>query len=169
VKEMAQGWRKFHGDKFVFESIEKRGDDFVGTIKKFEAVFEDGTNYTADILLDQNGVAKYLEYKSWKKSSFEKLMKGDQFKNQLKNYIHNGNFEYVIDKSKLLKDGVLDPDKFVKGEFQKVFKENAKELFDQNRNLFEKINIDDPDMLKNLAEQNRLINHPLFEAIIKIE
>jgi hypothetical protein len=156
----------------VFESIEKRGDEFVKTIQKFEAVFEDGTNYTADILLESG---KRLECKSLKKNTFGRLMKGDQFKNQLKNYIHNGDFEYIIDRNKLLKDGLLDPDKFVKGEFQKVFKENASTWFkaiENGGNLLDKSQLrklfgtDNINQIKNIIDD---IDNIFYKTTIKIE
>jgi hypothetical protein len=145
----------------VFESIEKRGDEFVKQISSFEAKIIDEANYTSDILLKSG---KRMEYKSWKKGSFEKLMKGEQFKNQLKAYLKSweegAGFEYVIDRNKLLKDGVLDPDKFVKGEFQKVFKENAKELFEQNQSFFRQFKGIDGKTIDNL---------PAFEKLVKDE
>jgi hypothetical protein len=133
LKDMAQGWRKFYGERFVFEHLSGQSDEFIAGISKFEARIDDVANFTADIklkpdLLHPGGLS--LEYKSWKKNTFEKLMKGDQFKNQLKNYIKDGDFQYIIDRKKLLNDGVLDPDAFVKGEFQKVFKANNYELFE---------------------------------------
>ncbi|GHV18285.1 hypothetical protein FACS1894169_14770 [Bacteroidia bacterium] len=142
LKEMAQTWRKFHGEKFMFDNMKNRGDDFVRQIQKFEAVFDDGTNYAADILLK---TGKRLEYKSWKKVTFGTLMKGDQFRDQLKNYIKSGNFEYVIDGQKLIKDGVPDPSKFVREQFQEVFKKNNysiyEELVKEQKDVFVKYGI----------------------------
>ncbi len=85
----------------------------------------DEANFTADVKLIDGG---FLEYKSWKKGTFS-LLNDNQAKNQLENYIKSGDFEYVIDKQKLLKDGVLEPQKFVTEKFQKVFKENASKWF----------------------------------------
>jgi len=85
------------------------------------------------------------------------------------NYIKNGNFEYILDAKKLINDGVTDPSKFVREQFQDVFKKNAKELFEQNQEFFKKLNITNETFLKNLADNNRLIDHPLFDLIIKVE
>ena len=170
--------QKHYGEKFVFENIEKRGDEFIKQIDKFGAQMDEALSYTTDIKLKPDAVhpnGLNLEYKSWKKSSFDKLMKGDQFKKQLKNYIREGDFEYIIDRNKLLKDGVLDPDKFVKGEFQKVFRENAKELFEQNRDLFEKIKISEGQFinsskqLERVAADNKLFNQLIGDIYIKVE
>jgi hypothetical protein len=177
VKEMAQGWKKFHGEEFVLEHIGRQSDEFIAGIKAFEAKIDDAANYTADIKLKPDALhpkGLSLEYKSWKKNTFSGLMKGNQFKNQLKNYIKDGDFEYIINKQKLLGDGVLDPDAFVKGEFQKVFKENADnwikaiedggELLNktQLRKLFGTDDIDDIiDIIND-------INKPFYN-IIKIE
>jgi uncharacterized protein (DUF488 family) len=102
-------------------------------------------------------------------------MKGDQFKNQLKNYIHNGDFEYVFDKGKLLKDGISNPEMFVIGEFQKVFKENADTWFkaienggdlldkSQLRKLFGTDNI---NQIKNIIDD---IDNVFYKTTIKIE
>jgi hypothetical protein len=161
----------------VFESIEKRGDDFVKQIDKFGSKVDDALDFTTDIKLKKSNLYRdglNLEYKSWKKNTFDRLMKGDQFKNQLKNYIHNGDFEYIFDKAKLLKDGVIDPDAFVKGEFQKVFKVNADTWFKsiedggellnktQLRKLFGTDDIDDIiDIINDI--------HKPFYSIIKVE
>jgi len=156
----------------VFENIEKRGDDFVKLIDKFEAKVDDALNYATDIKLKPDAIhpnGLNLEYKSWKKDTYGKLMNGDQFKNQLKNYIKDGDFEYVVDAKKLLNDGVPNPNKFVREQFQEVFKKDAKELFDQNSELFKRLNISNETLLKNLADNNKLIDHPLFDLIIKVE
>jgi hypothetical protein len=50
-----------------------------------------------------------------------------------------------------------------------VFKENAKELFNMNRELFIRYGISDEILLEQIAKNNKLINHPLFETIIKVE
>jgi hypothetical protein len=148
----------------------------VKQIDKFGAKVDDALDFTTDIKLKPDAIhlnGFNLEYKSWKKGSFEKLMKGDQFKNQLKNYIHNGDFEYIFDKGKLLKDGVLDPDKFVKGEFQKVFKENAEELFNQNPDLFKQLNKVGGGKIENVSQFRQLIDDNSFidqlSTFIKIE
>ncbi|GHT19780.1 hypothetical protein FACS189429_7740 [Bacteroidia bacterium] len=57
----------------------------------------------------------------------------------------------------------------MKGKFQNVFKNNAEELFKQNPNLFKNLNIPNETVLKSLADNNHLINHPLFDLIIKVE
>lgn len=125
LKEMSQQWKKFHGSKFLIKNIENRGDDFVTKINKFEARIIDEANFTADVQLS---TGKYLEYKSWKKNTYS-LLNGEQAQKQLKNYINSGDFEYVVDRQKLLSDGVSDPEKFVKEHFQKIFKENADTWF----------------------------------------
>jgi hypothetical protein len=155
-----------------FEHLNRQSDEFIAGISKFEARVDDVSNYTADILLT-NG--RKLEYKSWKKNSFSSLMKKDQFKNQLKNYIKDGDFEYIIDRRKLLNDGVTDPDAFVKGEFQKVFKENAKELFELNPGFFRKQkgidgkSIEFWDDLLNFSNSSEFTQSDLIKAIIKLE
>jgi hypothetical protein len=93
----------------------------------------------------------------------------------LKNYIKDGNFEYIIDRQNLLNDGVLDPESFVKGEFQKVFKENAEELFRQNQNFFGNIKIapdnyiDSWERLEDVATDKNLFNSLIGNKYIKVE
>jgi hypothetical protein len=171
LKEMAQTWRKFHGEKFMFDNMKNRGDDFVRQIQKFEAVFDDGTNYAADILLK---TGKRLEYKSWKKSSFSNLLNGDQAKNQLKNYIKSDNFEYVFDAQKLIKDGVPNPTRFVREQFQDVFKKNADDWFktvdnggDLTKEQLEKMF--GTDNIRQIKRQLNDINSDFYKKTIKVE
>jgi len=154
-------WRKF-----MFENLYNTRRETIRTIDKFETVFDGLGNYTADISLI---TGQKLEYKSWKRSSFRTLLNGDQAKNQLKAYIRSGDFEYVVDYQKLLKDGVADPVKFVREEFQEVFRKNAQELFKQNEDFFISFKIDNEIILEQMAQSNKLVNHPLFEVIIKVE
>jgi hypothetical protein len=168
----SEGWRKFHGEKFVFENIEKRGDDFARQISTFEAKIVDEANFMSDIVLKSG---KKMEYKSWKQSSFKRLLNGDQAKNQLKAYIQHGDFEYVVDAKKLLNDGVLDPDKFVKGEFQKVFKDNAERWFKSiedggellNKQQLEKLF--GTDNLSAIKGKLNDIEDEFYKQIIKVE
>ena len=164
------------GEKFVFENIEKRGDGFVRQIDKFGAKMDDALNYTTDIKLKPslshpNGLN--LEYKSWKKDTYGKLINGDQFKNQLKNYIQHGDFEYVADAKKLLRDVVPDPSKFVREQFQGVFKKNAKELFEQNPNFFKQFKGIDGKTIESLPAFEKLVQNESFvkqlSNFIKIE
>ena len=85
----------------------------------------------------------------------------------VKNYIKNGNFQYIFDKEKLLKE-ITAPDNFVKGKFQEVFKENASTLFRENPDFFKGFDIPDESVLKKLAEQGKLIDHPILN-FVKVE
>ncbi|MBB1140663.1 hypothetical protein [Myroides sp. WP-1] len=55
------------------------------------------------------------------------------------------NFEQIFDAQKLLKDGVVDPDKFVKEKIVKLIKDNAEEFFkdEKIRNFLIREGIDD--------------------------
>jgi hypothetical protein len=150
---------------------------FNGTLKvdeqgnfELKAKIVDEANFMSDIVLKSG---KKMEYKSWKQSSFKRLLNGDQAKNQLKAYIQHGDFEYVVDAKKLLNDGVLDPGKFVKGEFQKVFKDNAKELFEQNPSFFKQFKGIDGKTIENLPAFEKLVKDESFvkqlSNIIKVE
>jgi len=103
------------------------------------------------------------------------LLNGGQAKNQLKAYIRSGNFEYIVDYQKLLKDGVADPVKFVREEFQEVFRKNAQELFEQNETLFKRMeisplqNIDIWERLEEVASDSEAFNRLIGEIFIKIE
>lgn len=171
LKEMAEQWKKFHGSKFMLRNLEDRGDDFVSKINKFEAVVIDEANFAADIELS---TGHFLEYKSWKKNTFG-LLNGEQAQKQLKNYINSGKFEYVVDKQKLLKDGVLDPDKFVKDHFQKVFKANADTWFvpeELGGIIKDKTALINLFGTQNLSQIKAIINnsdHPFYKKIIKVE
>jgi hypothetical protein len=64
----------------------------------------------------------------------------------------------------------------VKGEFQKMFKENAKELFEQNQSFFRQFDkldgtgkIRDWEDLYNVSNSSEFINHSLIKTIIKVE
>ncbi len=43
--------------------------------------------------------------------------------------------------------------------------DNVKELFEENSDFFIKRNIPNAEVLKNLAKQGKLINHPIFNFI----
>ena len=133
--------QKYYGEKFIFEHISRQSDEFIEKIIEFEAKYADDLgNYTADLVLRGN---RKLEYKSWSESFTKNYLKGKQATDQLKHYIGDGNFEYIFNKQKLLKS-VADPDKFVKGEFQKVFRENNYSIYDElkeQQDIFTKIGI----------------------------
>ena len=171
LQEMAQQWKKFHGSKFMFRHLEGKGDDFIKKIKEFEAKIIDNANFAADVKLVDGG---FLEYKSWKKATFS-LLSDNQAQKQLKNYLKSGNFEYIVDRAKLVKDGVLNADEFVKGKFQRVFQNNADEWFKSIENggvlldentlikLFDTSNLDDIiDILDD-------IDSDFYKKIIKVE
>lgn len=97
----------------------------------------------------------------------------DPFKKQLKNYIKEGNFEYIFNKQKLIRDKVADPDAFVRGKFQKVFRENAEELFEQNPSFFKQFKRSNNENVGNFKYFEELINDDAFlnqlSNFIKIE
>jgi hypothetical protein len=118
-----------------------------------------------------------LEYKSWKKGSFSLIHRPppNGFKNQFLNYIKNGDFEYIFDGQKLVKDKVPDPSAFIKGEFQKFFKNNNKEIFRSNPDFFKKFEridggkIEDyEDLAELISHDSFQLNHPIFD-FIKVE
>jgi hypothetical protein len=88
--DMASMWTKMEGGKFLLKHVSERGDEFIKNIAKFEAKIDDVGNFTADILLKSG---KKLECKSWKQKTFNTRINEPQFKNQLKNYIKDGDFE----------------------------------------------------------------------------
>lgn len=166
IDEMSQMWKKFHGGKFILKNLEGKSDEFLAAIESFESKVDDVLDFTADIRLQASPLfpnGGFLEYKSWKVSSF-RYLNGDQAINQFKNYIKNGNFQYIFDKEKLLKE-ITDPDNFVKGKFQEVFKENASTLFRENSDFFKSFDIPDESVLKKLAEQGKLIDHPILNFV----
>ena len=162
--------QKYYGEKFIFEHISRQSDDFIEKIIEFEAKYADDLgNYTADLVLRGN---RKLEYKSWSESFTKNYLKGKQATDQLKHYIKDGNFEYIFNKQKLLKS-VADPDKFVKGEFQKVFRENAEELFNQNPTFFKQMNKVGGGKIETVSQFRQLINDNSFidqlSTFIKIQ
>lgn len=184
--EMAQQWNKHHAGKFIFTHLEKKGDKFIDSIDEFEFKFNkinpNAGEFTADVKLKNN---VYLEYKHWYKSSFDKFTRGtmgEGFIKQMKNYIKNNDFEYIISKQKLLsgtKHNKLTepPDIFVKKHFQQIFIDNADEFYNINSNLFNKIprlnnpnkNIENLSHFKELIESESFITHDFMNKIVKIE
>jgi hypothetical protein len=102
-------------------------------------------------------------------------MNESQFKNQLKNYIKDGDFEYIIDKQKLLAEGLSEAEVniFVKGKFREIFKANAKELFEQNESFFRQFKGIDGKPIENLTAFEKLVKDESFvkqlSNFIKIE
>lgn len=103
----------------------------VDKIKGFELKVHSDGNFTADMVL-KGGLGsadKFVEFKSWKTGSFS-LLDGIQYKNQLKAYMQSGNFEQIFDAQKLIKDGITNPDNFVKQKILDMIKKNADEFID---------------------------------------
>lgn len=82
-----------------------------------------------ELLKTTYGTEKFVEFKSWKTGSFS-LLSGTQYKNQLKAYMQAGNFEQIFDAQKLIKDGIPNPDNFVKQKIMDMIKKNADEFKD---------------------------------------
>jgi hypothetical protein len=159
--DMAQMWSKYQGGKFVLEHLSKKGDDFLITITTFEGKIDDATNFVADVVRrNGNKIIGYLEYKSWKVSSF-KYLHGEQSIKQFKNYLQNGNFEYIFDKNKLLKE-VADPERFVKEQFQKVFKNHVENIWKINTDFAKKFKLPNGNTVDRLEEFRALTKHEDF-------
>jgi hypothetical protein len=164
---MIQTWPKFHGEKFVFDNLANKRLHIVEDILSFEAKF-DGTNHTADILLESG---KKLEYKSWKNDYFGRYLNSLDTKKQLMNYItsweEGKGFEYIFDRQKLLNGKVADPEAFVKGEFLDMLKkqDNAEKLFNSMSQDLRKLLRIEGDIKTLTDEQlNKFLN-----TILKIE
>lgn len=126
---LVESWKKHHGTKFSIQYIYDK--NLIDKIDKFEVILNDNLgNFTADMVLKAdrfNPMGKSIEFKSWKKGSFS-LLNGQQYKNQLKAYMQSGDFEQIFDAQKLIKDGVLDPDTYVKEKIVDMIKKNADEF-----------------------------------------
>lgn len=99
----------------------------------------------------------------------QKLLGGDQAINQFKNYLKQGDFEYIFDRQKLLRD-VADTDGFVEREFQKIFRSNNYEIFEDfydNSNL--RILLFEEKITKRQAlQQFKSLVDELDESIFKL-
>jgi hypothetical protein len=175
---MAQTWRKLSGDKFIFNNMQHRGAKFVESIESFSTKIDDELNYLTDIRLKPlpgELQGHMVEYKSWTENSFRKLLGSDQAVSQMKAYIKSGNFEYVVDRQKLLRTIPEDKvDEFVRKQFQKVFQKNAEEWFkpykkggllkdDELLNMFKTVDLD--EIKAKLGDTN----NDFYKGIIKIE
>jgi len=128
LTEMAAHSNKADGGAFMLQYLKSKGAGFANNVQEFESFYLSGERFEADIKLF-DGVTKLIEFKSFAKSSWE-AFGGTSSLNQLKGYMKSGEvFEYVANKTKLLNDGVADPAKFVKEQFQRVFKKNAEDFF----------------------------------------
>ncbi|WP_314243200.1 hypothetical protein [Empedobacter tilapiae] len=157
---MVESWKKHHGSKFSLQYI--YDNNLVDKIKGFELKVHSDGNFTADMVLKGGlGAAdKFVEFKSWKTGSFS-LLNGTQYKNQLKSYMQSGNFEQIFDANKLIKDGVTNPDNFVKQKIVDMIKNNADEFWnDENvRPFFIKNNIQSLDKLKEINTNSNIISN----------
>lgn len=125
---MVESWKKHHGSKFSLKYI--HDNNLIDKIDGFELKLNDNLgNFTADMKLKGafGQVGKSIEFKSWKTGSFG-LLSGAQYKNQLKAYMKSGDFEQIFDAQKLIKDGVANPDNFVKQKIVNMIKNNADEF-----------------------------------------
>ena len=131
LTEMASLGNKADGGAFMLQYLKEQGAGFASKVKEFENFYLDGANFEADIkMLD--GTLK--EFKSYAKNSWESFG-GTSSLNQLKGYIKSGQpFEYIANKTKLINDGVADPNTFVKEQFQRVFKKDNYALFEEFMN-----------------------------------
>ena len=137
---LVESWKKHHGSKFSLQYI--YDNNLVDKIAGFEIKLNDNLgNFTADMKLKgQFGqIGKSIEFKSWKTGSFS-LLSGPQYKNQLKAYMQSGDFEQIFDAQKLIKDGVANPDLFVKEKIVSMIKNNAEEFKDFFPNKLNDIN-----------------------------
>ncbi|MBP1225395.1 fibronectin type III domain-containing protein [Flavobacterium sp. 1355] len=130
LTEMAAHSNKADGGAFMLQYLKNKGAKFASKVQEFESFYLSGERFEADIKLF-DGVTKLVEFKSFAKSSWE-AFGGTSSLNQLKGYIKSGEvFEYVANKTKLLNDGVADPLKFVKEQFQRVFKKDDYAMFEE--------------------------------------
>ncbi|KFF17761.1 fibronectin type III domain-containing protein [Flavobacterium hydatis] len=130
LTEMAAHSNKADGGAFMLQYLKDKGATFANKVQEFESFYLSGERFEADIKLF-DGVTKLIEFKSFAKSSWESFG-GTSSLNQLKGYIKSGElFQYIGNKTKLLNDGVADPEKFVKEQFQRVFKKDDYALFEE--------------------------------------
>ena len=163
ITEMAASAEKADGGSFLIQVLKAKGDEFVGNIREFESFYLSGARFEADIALNSG---KLMEFKSFAKSTWQNF--GDESSlNQLKAYLRSGNkFEYIANKTKLLNDGITDPLKFTKQQFQRVFKNNVEEIFNiiwENQILRERFW---PSLPLNLTSQVKFKYKKDFSGII---
>lgn len=154
LTEMAAHRNKADGGAFMLQYLKSKGAKFANKVQEFESFYLSGERFEADIKLI-DGVTKLIEFKSFAKSSWE-AFGGTSSLNQLKGYIKSGEvFGYIANKTKLLNDGVADPLKFVKEQFQRVFKKDDYIMFEEFwNNPTWKDKLWKPSEFPNLTKQN---------------
>lgn len=146
---------KADGGAFMLQYLKQQGPDFANKVDQFENFYLDGANFEADIKM-LNGTLK--EFKSYGKGSWESFG-GTSSLNQLKGYIQSGEtFEYIANKTKLMNDGVADPSKFVKEQFQRVFKKDASAIYDTNETFAKKFKLPNGSFVKTKNEFIQLVS-----------
>jgi len=133
--------------------------------------------------------------KSFKKSTITNISTNTELINQFKAYLSNqnvssiSNFEYIFDKRKLLKefyqgvdgadlsklfDNEAAAEEFIKKEFQKMFENNAEEIFNANSQLFfgkqwNGVTITRWEILRDLAKDDPTFWQSEFFSFIKVQ
>lgn len=157
LTEMAAHRNKADGGAFMLQYIKNKGTSFANKVQEFESFYLSGERFEADIKLF-DGATKLMEFKSFAKNSWE-AFGGTSSLNQLKGYIKSGEvFEYVANKTKLLNDGVTDPAKFVKQQFQRVFKKNSGDIYDANELFAKQFKLPNGNYVRNKNEFLQLVD-----------
>jgi len=152
------------GGAYMINVLRTKSDDFLNSVTNFEYRYLGGRNFEADLarVITPSGGNFLSEYKSYVKSTWEGFPSKVASVNQLKGYIQSGDpFEYIANVTKL--HDVVNPEQFVKEQFQKVFEKDNYAIFDLfwNNPLYrEKLGFD--GLLKNDA---KIIFHDLVDTL----
>ncbi|WP_205513247.1 hypothetical protein [Longitalea arenae] len=145
--------------------------DYISSITKFEYQYLDDGSFEADVFRTVGDQTHLSEFKSYTSTSWEGFSYADKNVRQFAAYIKsNQKFEYFANVAKLSE--VPNPAELVKNQFLKIFKDNAKVVFDPASPLFKNItyngktiNITTYKQLENLAGNADFINSSLFNFV----
>jgi hypothetical protein len=120
--------------------LNKSGDDVIAFEGKIADALDDADDITKicheclfDVKIQRGDNIILREYKSYQIESLQLVnttTKGVDFIKQFKQYLQNGNFEYIFNSNKITDINLI------KKEFQTMFKNHADEIFEANKNLF---------------------------------
>ncbi|WP_135836055.1 hypothetical protein [Empedobacter tilapiae] len=128
LTEMSASGPKADGGAFMLNTLRNKPKEFINSIEGFEIKYLPDRQFEADIKRAINGRTHLGEYKSYKKTTWENFPNNTGSVDQLMGYLKSGeDFSYTANIMKLA--DADNPTRFVKEQFQKVFKKNVNEIF----------------------------------------
>lgn len=172
--EMAASYQKADGGSYMLSVLRTNAmqdRNYVSQIKSFEYQFLEDGRFEADLVRTINGVDYLSEFKSWKSDTWAGFSTTQKYVNQFKAYVRSGDkIEYIANVSKMTDK--LNPLEYVRQQFAKTIKDNAKELFTSNPAFFQNISYNGAEItitnfqqLINYCEKADFVNSSLFNFV----